>query len=101
VKIKKGEPIIDLPEAVEPHTAQLVIYNNDLEKNPDAWGYMIQQLQHGQIFMYQGHGKDEIGMPNRFCIDPFDPVRHRLMLYPIPDKDYFAVFRYCPAMKQI
>lgn len=95
--LKANEHIVKLPERVEYSTTYLIVYNNDPEKDPNAIGYPIQKVQYGQVIIMTPEQKKIRGLPLSYCIY-FDG---EMVLYPAPDKDYYAKFRYCPAMKEI
>lgn len=92
---------VKLPEPVEHRTCELFVYNNgDPEKNPQSFARVIQQVVAAEIDTLPPEQQDVRGFPSIFAIIPHmeHPV---LMVWPQPDKPYFAEFRFHPPMKRI
>jgi hypothetical protein len=99
--LKQGEAKHNLPEHVEIHKTQLSIDPaGDPRTNPGSAAYLVMQVEPGEIHEYQKAKPDLRGQPVWFAI-VHGPDTSSLRPYPIPDLNYYAVFRYCPAAKEI
>lgn len=88
-----------LPEAIEPSSASLFIYTlGDPEKNPESYAIAVPMTAPAEIYAAQ-HKAKFLGRPAIFSVKQIG--QHELLFYPVPDKEYYARFRYCPAMKEI
>lgn len=96
--IKAGDNRIKLPEGIESHTAEMVIYaDGDPQFNPGSYAIMISHHRATDVLPLMMQDEQILGTPNRFAIHCGDEI----LLYPMPEKEYYAQFRYCPAMKVI
>lgn len=85
-----------LPEHVESHTERLFIYpNGDPETNPSPHSYAVNRVATNEI-----PGQKIYGQPTRYAL-VHGIEASWLLLHPIPDRDYHARLRYCPAAKEI
>ena len=85
-----------LPECVESHTERLYLYPaGDLETNPTSVAYAVNRVAMNEI-----PGEKVYGQPTLYALVR-GPDASWLLLHPIPDRDYHARFRYCPAAKEI
>lgn len=67
----------------------------DPKEHPNSVQYLAIQVAWHEL------PKDDVrGVPQFYAIQ-HGPEASVLFTYPTPDKDYFAVFRYCPAAKEI
>jgi hypothetical protein len=101
MKLTKAD--IKLPERVEEATCQLGVYEDgqDPQANPFAiLAWTIQVSNEDLMKVRNGSDKHYVAMPNVFTIFHGDKV-DVLAIWPKPDRDYHAVFEYCPARKRI
>lgn len=96
--LKTGERRFSLPEQVEGHTTSLVVYNDDPEKNPQAIGYHIQRAYADDWARMTNEQSQLRGMPAYWFL--YDD-NENIAVWPRPDRDYVARFRYNPAVKEI
>lgn len=90
----------DLPEHVEHHTTQLYLYDKgDPRENPGSIAWILVQVAPHEIHEATSNNKTK-AKPTMYAI-VHGPDTSSLRLYPAPDQDYFARFRYCPAAKEI
>jgi len=91
-------PHFDLPERVEPKTAELVVFpNGDPKKNPDSYAVPMYRIELKFLAEIR-EKKNYAGIPSYYA---FDASSKRLEFWPLPDRDYLARFRYMPALKEI
>ena len=99
--LPRHEPKFILPERVETHNNKLAIYpNGDPRAVPNSPAYMIPQASPAEIYNMRADNPELVGRPVLYAI-VHNPAGSALHLYPMPDVDYYAVFRYCPAAKEI
>lgn len=92
---------VKLPEPVEHRTCELVVYNDgDPEKNPRSFAMRIAQVRPEEIATLSPEAQELRGFPSIFSVIP-DMERPVLMVWPQPDKPYYANFRFHPPMKLI
>lgn len=96
--IRKDKPFFNLPEPVANGTVELAIYPlGDPEKVPGSYARLILQMRHAELVDKRNESPLN-GVPAYFALDR---NCKRLEFYPTPDKDYYARFRYAPALKEI
>lgn len=88
--LSKGRATKKLPEAVEPHTAELLVAHGE-----QTYLWRVMQVRVDEIRKMRDKSNHR-ATPVAFAVYGLT-----LELYPTPDKKYSAVFRYCPAMKEI
>lgn len=101
--LKAGEQKHVLPERIETHTTQLVVYpDGDPEHNPQSFGHAVVQVSPAETYLLEREPetRDLKGTPTAYSV-VHHPEASSLRLHPTPDRDYFAVFRYCPALREI
>ncbi len=96
--IKKGANHIDLPEACEPETVDIMAYSGGLPERADPGYWMaLQRIPYGEMAP-KIEESSILGMPQEFAIHP---LCKKIIIYPSNGLKREIKIRYCPAMKEI
>jgi len=101
--LKKSHRTQPLPEHVETHTTQLLLYpKGDPKLVPGSTAYLVNHVSPAETYLLERDEKtkDLFGTPLVYSVG-HSPDASFLRLHPTPDRDYFAVFRYNPAAREI
>lgn len=105
---KEGECSKEIPERIEESTAELYLYTaGDPETNGSSYALLVCRIPIGDLLRMRQKQKIGCrdGQPTLFAVN-IQPGRNQKLadfieLFPIPDKEYYARFRYCPAAREI
>ncbi len=94
-----SQPRVELPEPIEPQSANLYIYSAKPETDPNYISYLLQHVTFREIQLARKKNPKR-NRPQSFAVTN-DGNKSALHLWPTPDKTYHAMLRYCPAMKEL
>ena len=102
MKVEKEQNIIALRAPVDATAhPMLAIYTNGFpEVNPDSHAILVQQVDRNHIFNMSPRDQELRGRPTMFSLI-HDGFVTSLTLWPIPDKDYEAVFEFNPPRRKL
>ena len=101
MKFRKHRHKFRLPEWIEATTCKLVVFpNGNPKNNPGSCGYVLHMISYEDLRDMQLRNQKYFGTPAYFCITCGSGVQE-IHVYPPPSADLFALFRYCPAMKEV
>jgi hypothetical protein len=102
VKIKQGENVVVLDEPIDASAnPNLVVYTlGDPEQNPRSFALPARQVIAADFLHLRNESLCLRGLPTAFAIS-HELHKTRLLLWPIPDKDYHAVFEFSPPRRRL
>lgn len=99
--LRGGEAFQTLPEAVDPTLCKLLLWTADPITTPGAYRIAMAQVSREEIEKMPPKARDIWGIPTIFAVTMRDAVYDRLLLHPVPERDFVADFYYHPPMKRI
>ncbi len=99
--IRENENLIELPLIDANSRPIFVVYSDgDPQMNPNSYARMIPQCADHEIFTMPFEKQNMRGFPALFAISR-TAAGHGLVLWPKPDKEYFAGFEFNPPRQRI